>query len=69
MENIVDSVELMECIRGDSVIYLCSNKGFKIAWEKKKYAWKQMTSALEIDNQHKQGIILSELASWNRLEV
>ena len=28
-----------------------------------------MTSALEIDNQHKQGIILSELASWNRLEV
>ena len=31
MENIVDSVELMECIRGDSVIYLCSNKGFKIA--------------------------------------
>ena len=68
MEKVVDSEELMECIRGDSVKYLCSNKGFKIAWEK-KYAWKQMTSALEIDYQHKQGIILSELAWWNRLEV
>ena len=35
MEKVADSEELMECIRGDSVIYFCSNKGFKIAWEKK----------------------------------
>lgn len=34
MEKVVDSEELMDCIRGDSVIYLCSNKGFKIAREK-----------------------------------
>ena len=31
MEKVADSEELMECIRGDSVIYFCTNKGFKIA--------------------------------------
>ena len=31
----VDNEELMECIRGDSVIDVHSGKDFKIPWKKK----------------------------------
>ena len=56
---VVDNEELMECIRGDPVIYVRNMTDFKIAW-KKKNRWTEISSA------HKQGIILSELALWDK---
>ena len=34
-EEVVDNKELMECMRGDPIIYVRSSKDFKIAWKKK----------------------------------
>ena len=31
LEKVVDSEELMECVRGDTVFYIRSSKDFKIA--------------------------------------
>ena len=32
--KIVDNEELMECKRGDPVIYVCNGKDFQISWKK-----------------------------------
>ena len=39
--------ELIERIRGDPVIYVCSIKDFEIAW--KKNGWKEISSSLWIN--------------------
>ena len=60
----------MDCIRANPVIYVRNSKDFTLTW-KGKYPWKEITSGNweQILLQHKQSIILSELALWDRQEV
>lgn len=47
LEKVLDNQELIECIKGDPIVYVCSNKDFEIAWTKKN-AWKEISSVLRI---------------------
>ena len=47
MEKIVEEKELMECVKGDPVIYVAAVKVLKLP-ERKKNAWKETSSALGI---------------------
>ena len=33
----VNNVELMECMRGDTVIYVCTSKDVKVVWKEKSH--------------------------------